>query len=161
MEVRRDYWDHDVKLVLSRVATLTESPLRQGAAARLYPIPMPEVPSPMSEEQIQVALGNSMRAWQLVISPMQDDNSHQRAELTRQFKFASFRQAVAFMSFAAPACDTMNHHPRWENIWKTVTVSLTTWDIGHRISDRDIVLGRYLDSAYRDFLQVPARLDAP
>ena len=55
------------------------------------------------------------------------------------------------MNEVAPGCDIAIHHPRWENIWKTVKVYLTTWDIGHRISDRDIQLARYLDQAYSDF----------
>ena len=55
------------------------------------------------------------------------------------------------MQQVAPGCDIALHHPRWENIWKTVRVYLTTGDIGHRISDRDVQLAKYLDRAYRDF----------
>lgn len=55
------------------------------------------------------------------------------------------------MTQVAQGCDIAMHHPRWENIWKTVRVYLTTWDIGHRISDRDIQLARYFDRAYVEF----------
>ena len=55
------------------------------------------------------------------------------------------------MAQVAPGCDIAMHHPRWENIWKTIRVYLTTWDIKHRISDRDIQLARYFDRAYAEF----------
>jgi hypothetical protein len=55
------------------------------------------------------------------------------------------------MGHVAPACDIAMHHPRWENIWRSISVYLTTWDIGHNISDRDIQLAKYLDLAYAEF----------
>jgi pterin-4a-carbinolamine dehydratase len=55
------------------------------------------------------------------------------------------------MNLLAPGCDIAMHHPRWENVWKTLKVYLTTWDIGHRISDRDLQLARYFDRAYEEF----------
>ncbi len=55
------------------------------------------------------------------------------------------------MSLVVPGCITIWHHPRWENVWRTLNVYLTTWDIGQRISDRDIVLALYLDRAFSDF----------
>jgi len=51
----------------------------------------------------------------------------------------------------APGCDIAVHHPRWENIWKSLRVYLTTWDIGQRLTDRDIQLAKYLDAAFNDF----------
>ena len=55
------------------------------------------------------------------------------------------------MNEVAPGCDIAIHHPRWENLWRSLRVWLTTWDIGHRISDRDIQLAKYFDKAYADF----------
>ena len=62
------------------------------------------------------------------------------------------------MSQVAKGCDIANHHPRWENLWKTLRVFLTTWNIGHKISDRDIQLAKYFDSAYAEF---PGRIPLP
>jgi pterin-4a-carbinolamine dehydratase len=42
------------------------------------------------------------------------------------------------------------HHPRWENQWRTVTVYLSTWDIGYRVSALDIALARTLDALYEE-----------
>ncbi len=40
------------------------------------------------------------------------------------------------------------HHPRWENTWRTVRVWLTTWDIGHKLSQYDLDLAQYLDNLF-------------
>jgi pterin-4a-carbinolamine dehydratase len=74
-----------------------------------------------------------------------------RIEIFREYTFETFQEAVSFMHQVAPGCDVAIHHPRWENIWKTVRVYLTTWGIGHRVSDRDVQLAKYFDRAYREF----------
>ncbi|NJP90392.1 4a-hydroxytetrahydrobiopterin dehydratase [Nonomuraea sp. FMUSA5-5] len=87
----------------------------------------------------------------LVESALPQDPSRTRVELYREYRFKTFRDAIAFMNEVAPGCDIAIHHPRWENVWRHVRVFLTTWDIGHRISDRDVQLAKYFDSAYQDF----------
>jgi pterin-4a-carbinolamine dehydratase len=74
-----------------------------------------------------------------------------RTELYRSFEFSSFDDAIAFMGAAVPTINQLNHHPRWENLWRTVSVWLTTWDIGHRISPLDIDLAMSLDQLRNAF----------
>jgi pterin-4a-carbinolamine dehydratase len=100
---------------------------------------------------LKKTLENELVRWQLVESALPEDPQKTRVELYREFKFKSFQSAIGFMAQVAPGCDIAMHHPRWENIWKTVRVFLTTWDIGHRVSDRDVVLARYFDRAYSEF----------
>lgn len=96
-------------------------------------------------------LSSDLRGWKKVVSPLPEDQSQVREELYKAFRFKSFQDAIHFMSQVAPGCDIAMHHPRWENIWKTLKVYLSTWDVGHRISDRDIQLARYFDRAYLEF----------
>jgi pterin-4a-carbinolamine dehydratase len=98
-------------------------------------------------------LVDELTGWTETTSPVPEDSSKIRVELFREFRFRSFQSAVGFMNLVAPGCDIVNHHPRWENIWKTVRVYLTTWDIGHRISDRDVQLARYFDRAYSEYTE--------
>jgi len=152
IELRRDYWDHDVKLLLAQFVTAT-SRGRHGSRERsIYPVdPPPGAPDPISDEKLGTVLASDLKGWEKVVSPLPEDHSQVREELCKTFAFKTFQDAIHFMTQVAPGCDVAMHHPRWENIWKSLKVSLSTWDIGHRISDRDIQLARYFDRAYRDF----------
>lgn len=44
--------------------------------------------------------------------------------------------------------EQVNHHPRWENVYRTLRVALSTWDIGHRISYADAMLAQAFDRTF-------------
>jgi pterin-4a-carbinolamine dehydratase len=134
-----------------------EIDIHQGAPkenfSNVYPYCVPiETPDPITEEKLQFALGNNLSNWKKVVSQLPEDSHKVRVELFRQYKFKTFINAIDFMQKVAPACDIALHHPRWENIWKTVRVYLSTWDIDHQISDRDIQLAKYFDHVFTNFL---------
>lgn len=60
-------------------------------------------------------------------------------KLHRQFQFADFSQAFAFMTRVAMVAEQMNHHPEWCNVWNKVAVDLGTHDAGG-ITQRDFEL---------------------
>ncbi len=73
------------------------------------------------------------------------------SELYREYAFARFEEATAFMAETSPAINQGNHHPRWENFWTTVRVWLSTWDIEFQPSRYDVELAQWLDRAYIEF----------
>ena len=151
IEIRRDYWDHDIQLLLAQLDDRRAAHADGGQWARPYPRLFPEGPDPIPLGKIDRALATELHEWKLLVSKLPEDLNIERWELFREFRFKTFRDAIGFMTQVAPGCDIANHHPRWENIWRTVRVFLSTWDIGHRISDRDIQLARYFDRAYSEF----------
>ncbi|HWJ72200.1 MAG TPA: 4a-hydroxytetrahydrobiopterin dehydratase [Kaistia sp.] len=64
--------------------------------------------------------------------------------ITRVFTFADFSEAFGFMTRVALAAEAMDHHPEWSNVYKTVTVKLTTHDAGG-LTDKDIALAAAMD----------------
>lgn len=48
--------------------------------------------------------------------------------LSREFVFADFSQAFAFMTQVAIAAEKHNHHPEWSNVYNRVRVTWTTHD---------------------------------
>lgn len=116
-----------------------------------YPSIPVDKPDPASEEKINAALKGSLLGWERLVSPLPEDESKVRDELFRRFSFKTFADAIRFMNHVAPGCDIAGHHPRWVNIWKTIDVYLATWDIEHKISDRDIQLAKYFQLAYQEF----------
>jgi len=64
--------------------------------------------------------------------------------LLRDFSFADFRQAFAFMTEVAAEADRADHHPEWSNVYNRVSIRLTTHDAGG-LTDRDVALARFID----------------
>lgn len=53
-----------------------------------------------------------------------------RDAISRSFVFKDFNQAFGFMSRVARLAEKMDHHPEWSNVYKTVTVTLSTHEAG-------------------------------
>ena len=64
--------------------------------------------------------------------------------ITREFRFPDFARAMAFMTAAAMRADRMDHHPVWSNVYRQVTVRLTTHHVG-ALTELDVQLARYMD----------------
>ena len=68
-----------------------------------------------------------------------------RDAITKTFVFANFVEAFGFMTQCAIWAEKLNHHPEWFNVYKTVTVTLTTHDTGG-LSELDAKLGAKMDA---------------
>lgn len=68
--------------------------------------------------------------------------------ITREFEFADFARAMGFMTAVAVRADRMDHHPEWSNVYRKVSVRLTTHS-AHGLTRRDFELARYMDEVAR------------
>ena len=48
----------------------------------------------------------------------------QSKQIEREFNFANFVEAFAFMTKVALICEKYNHHPNWENVYAKVIICL-------------------------------------
>ncbi|KAB7646213.1 4a-hydroxytetrahydrobiopterin dehydratase [Polymorphobacter fuscus] len=64
--------------------------------------------------------------------------------IERQYRFADFVTAFAFMSRVALLAEKADHHPEWSNVYNKVDVRLTTHDAGG-LSARDFALAKAID----------------
>lgn len=72
-------------------------------------------------------------------------------KLHREYRFDDFTLAFGFMAASATACERMNHHPEWSNVYGTVVVDLTTHDAGG-ITKNDVVLATTLERLAKKLL---------
>ena len=70
-----------------------------------------------------------------------------RGAIRREFVFADFAQAFAFMTRIALAAEKADHHPEWFNVYNRVDMTLSTHDC-HGLSQRDIDLAHIADAAF-------------
>lgn len=73
-----------------------------------------------------------------------DGWSVEDGKLHKEYEFADFVQAFAFMTAAALCAERKNHHPEWCNVYRTVRVDLSTHDAGG-ITDWDVELAKEFD----------------
>jgi 4a-hydroxytetrahydrobiopterin dehydratase len=67
-----------------------------------------------------------------------------RDAITRTFVFRDFNEAFGFMTRAALIAEKLDHHPEWFNVYKTVTVTLSTHDAGG-LTERDVTLAQAMN----------------
>ena len=67
-----------------------------------------------------------------------------RDAISRNFAFKDFNEAFGFMARAALIAEKLDHHPEWFNVYKTVTVTLSTHDAGG-LTERDITLAEAMN----------------
>jgi len=65
-------------------------------------------------------------------------------KLHREFTFADFSEAWAFMARVALLAEKLNHHPDWSNSWNKVVIDLVSHDAGG-VTDRDRQLAEKID----------------
>ena len=66
--------------------------------------------------------------------------------ISREFAFADFTQAFAFMTQVALLAEKRDHHPEWSNVYNRVAITLTTHDVAG-LSVNDIELATLMDRA--------------
>ena len=66
------------------------------------------------------------------------------AEIRRSYRFADFRQALAFVNRVGELAERAGHHPDIDIRYNTVTLALTTHDAGG-LSSKDFDLARAID----------------
>lgn len=68
-------------------------------------------------------------------------------EIVREFEFADFRAAFAFLLRVAFEAETMDHHPHITNVYNRVRLALSTHDAGNRVTETDTELAARIDRA--------------
>ena len=71
--------------------------------------------------------------------------AYSEKKLIREFRFANFIDAFAFMTKVAIIAEGMNHHPEWSNVYAQVKIQLTTHDLGG-VSNLDLELANQINS---------------
>lgn len=67
-------------------------------------------------------------------------------QLVREFRFADFQEAFAFLTRVAFLAEKADHHPTIENTYNRVTLRLNTHDAGNVVTEKDRRLAAEIDA---------------
>ena len=70
-------------------------------------------------------------------------------KLTRTFEFQDFVQSLSFVNSLVVYFETVDHHPDVRIAYGEVTFELTRYDVGGRVTDRDVEVAKKISSMYR------------
>ncbi len=73
--------------------------------------------------------------------------SESAGKLRREFVFADFSGAFAFMTRVALLAERADHHPDWSNSWNKVVIELTSHDAGG-LTQRDLDLALAIERVF-------------
>jgi len=74
----------------------------------------------------------------------------EEGRIVREFQFADFPRAFAFMTQVALHAEKMDHHPEWLNVYNRVSVGLHTHD-AQAVTSADIELAQIMDEVAADY----------
>jgi 4a-hydroxytetrahydrobiopterin dehydratase len=70
-------------------------------------------------------------------------------KLVRTFEFQDFVQSLSFVNSLVAYFEIVDHHPDVRIAYGEVTFELTRYDVGGRVTDRDVEVAKKISSAYR------------
>jgi pterin-4a-carbinolamine dehydratase len=150
-ELNDTYWERDSAYLFERIEALGIPRTSSDSIGSDLAWPQPiDKSKELTEAELDHALA-TLPGWKIVNRTHPKMQGRKTVELYRIFEFKSFEDAMHFMSTAARKFSEKEHHPDWQNTWVSVQVWLTTWDIGHRPSFKDVRLAEYLENLYREY----------
>jgi 4a-hydroxytetrahydrobiopterin dehydratase len=70
-------------------------------------------------------------------------------KLVRTFEFQDFVQSLSFVNSLVAYFEIVDHHPDVRIAYGEVTFELTRYDVGGKVTDRDIEVAKKISSVYR------------
>ena len=87
----------------------------------------------LSEDEIEKGLAD-LPGWR-----------YAKGELFKQFQFATFMDAIAFIDRVADRAEELDHHPDIENHYNRVRIGLHTW-AEDAVTDKDVTLAHQIET---------------
>ena len=70
-------------------------------------------------------------------------------KLVRTFEFRDFVDSLGFVNSLVAYFESVDHHPDVRIAYSDVTFELTRYDLGGRVTDRDVEVAKKISSMYR------------
>ncbi|WP_052389716.1 4a-hydroxytetrahydrobiopterin dehydratase [Belnapia moabensis] len=106
------------------------------------------LPSQLGDSELEKLL-QELPGWRLEERDKPGLPSDVIVELYRLYEFGDYEEAWRFMTAVDERCiRRLNHHPRWQNTYNRVEVWLTTFNIGHKPSRRDVRLAKCIEELW-------------
>ncbi len=69
-------------------------------------------------------------------------------KISKEFKFNDFMDVLTFINVLAPFCETNDHHPDIHIFYSKVLFELQRFDVGGKVTEKDILVAREIEKLY-------------
>lgn len=76
--------------------------------------------------------------------------SHVDDKVSKEYVFESFSDGIKLIDTLAPFCNQIDHHPDIHIFYKKIRFDLQRFDVGGKVTDRDIVVARKIEELYQE-----------
>ncbi len=109
------------------------------------------LPVKLTEEEVEQFLGDYTE-WRLVEREESTVLGGYIQEFYRVYEFPTYELAFSYMKeVSARAIERYGHHPRWQNAYNRLEVWLTTFNLGYKVSNKDLRLARFFERIWMEF----------
>jgi 4a-hydroxytetrahydrobiopterin dehydratase len=98
---------------------------------------MTDKPKILTTSELRVIMPR-LTGWQLT-----------KNRLTRTFEFQDFVHSLSFVNSLVAYFEAVDHHPDVHIAFGEVTFELTRYDLGGKVTDRDVEVAKKISSQYR------------
>jgi 4a-hydroxytetrahydrobiopterin dehydratase len=95
----------------------------------------------LSEEEKKAAL-SKLNSWKPIIV-------NNAEHIQRDYTFQDFNECFSYMTRIALQSEKLNHHPRWINVYNSLTIQWSSHEC-NGISENDIIMATFCDNIYQN-----------
>lgn len=104
-----------------------------------------EKPKELKPEEIEAALEGELSGWKYL------DN-----KISKEFSFKDFSDSLSFLNEMIDYFNEVDHHPDTHIFYSKVLFELQRFDIGGKVTDRDIEVAKEIEKRYAEHVPTPA-----
>lgn len=145
--LRTQSWDADLRMICETLHARFGLTLKKANQMLPPPSRIKSVVAPLSDADLDQVLRDS--EWKVEVVHDVTATGAVREFLRKEFLFQKDQDAFSFIHKIGDLTKKYRHHPIIEAKYADVTLRLSTWDAGHRITTFDARLARDLDKLAR------------
>lgn len=145
MPLRTQSWEADLRLLCDTLGARFDIPLRSAKQMMPTPSAIKRKIASILDGELDTLIDGVLQGWRVEAVHDVAATGAVREFLTKKFLFQRDADAFRFIGKVGDLTKKLKHHPIIEAKYADVTMRLSTWDAGHRITTFDVRLAQELD----------------
>lgn len=102
----------------------------------------------LTKEEIEAGL-QDLPGWSFANDPTSPQATNGQGKISKKFKFEDFKDSLGFLNQMLPIFEENDHHPDTHIFYNKVLFELQRFDIGGKVTDRDLFMAGEIEKKYQ------------